>query len=216
MGRGKIEIKRIENQNNRQVTYSKRRKGLIKKAKEITVLCEAAVSVVIFSSPSKLYEYCSPSTSITEMLDRYHQHSGQRLWDPEHEALSNEIKRIKEENEKMQIDLRHLNAEDISSLNIKELMTIENDLENGLMNIGEKRRESYKRMQKDGQRLEEENMQLRYVYQQQMEAMAGKVRDIENEFNHLKVNDQSYEAQMPFAFRLQPNQPNLHNQMLLD
>ncbi|KAL1820241.1 hypothetical protein ACET3Z_015110 [Daucus carota] len=190
MGRGKIEIKRIENQNNRQVTYSKRRKGLIKKAKEITVLCEAAVSVVIFSSPSKLYEYCSPSTSITEMLDRYHQHSGQRLWDPEHEALSNEIKRIKEENEKMQIDLRHLNAEDITSLNIKELMTIENDLENGLMNIGEKRRESYKRMQKDGQRLEEENMQLRYVYQQQMEAMAGKVRDIENEFNHLKVNDQ--------------------------
>ena len=54
------------------------------------------------------------------------------------------------------------------------------------------------------------------MQQQQMEAMAGKVRDIENEFNHLKVNDQSYEAQMPFAFRLQPNQPNLHNQMLLD
>ena len=69
MGRGKIEIKRIENQNNRQVTYSKRRKGLIKKAKEITVLCEAAVSVVIFSSPSKLYEYCSPSTRYTCITD---------------------------------------------------------------------------------------------------------------------------------------------------
>lgn len=53
------------------------------------------------------------------------------------------------------------------------------------------------------------------MQQQQMEAMAGKVRDIENEFNHLKVNDQ-YEAQMPFAFRLQPSQPNLRNQMLLD
>ncbi|KAF1001387.1 hypothetical protein AG4045_020459 [Apium graveolens] len=201
MGRGKIEIKRIENTNNRQVTYSKRRKGLIKKAKEITVLCDAAVSVVIFASPTKLYEYCSPSTKYTHI---HHTH-----------ALSNEIKRIKEENEKMQLDLRHLNAEDITSLNIKELMTIENDLENGLISIGEKRRESYKRMQKDGQRLEEENMHLRYVYEQQMEAMAGKVRDIENGFNHLKVNDQ-YEAQMPFAFRLQPNQPNLHNQMLLD
>uniref|UniRef100_A0A803LHI1 Uncharacterized protein n=1 Tax=Chenopodium quinoa TaxID=63459 RepID=A0A803LHI1_CHEQI len=41
MGRGKIEIKRIENTTNRQVTYSKRRNGIIKKASEITVLCDA-------------------------------------------------------------------------------------------------------------------------------------------------------------------------------
>ncbi|KAJ6939239.1 PISTILLATA [Populus alba x Populus x berolinensis] len=43
MGRGKIDIKRIENSSNRQVTYSKRRSGIIKKAKEITVLCDAQV-----------------------------------------------------------------------------------------------------------------------------------------------------------------------------
>ncbi|RZC55722.1 hypothetical protein C5167_014572 [Papaver somniferum] len=41
MGRGKIEIKRIENPTNRQVTYSKRRSGIFKKAKELTILCDA-------------------------------------------------------------------------------------------------------------------------------------------------------------------------------
>lgn len=63
MGRGKIEIKRIENSSNRQVTYSKRRNGIIKKAKEITVLCDAQVSLVIFASSGKMHEYCSPSTT---------------------------------------------------------------------------------------------------------------------------------------------------------
>ena len=63
MGRGKIEIKRIENSTNRQVTFSKRRAGLVKKAREIGVLCDAEVGVVIFSSAGKLYDYCSPKTS---------------------------------------------------------------------------------------------------------------------------------------------------------
>ncbi|URE21100.1 MADS-box transcription factor [Musa troglodytarum] len=62
MGRGKIEIKKIENPTNRQVTYSKRRTGIMKKAKELTVLCDAEVSIIMFSSTGKFSEYCSPST----------------------------------------------------------------------------------------------------------------------------------------------------------
>lgn len=57
MGRGKIEIKKIENLNSRQVTFSKRRNGLLKKAKELSVLCDAEVAVIIFSSTGKLYEF---------------------------------------------------------------------------------------------------------------------------------------------------------------
>ncbi|KAH9626312.1 hypothetical protein KSS87_012856 [Heliosperma pusillum] len=57
MGRGKIVIERIDNTTSRQVTFSKRRKGLLKKAKELAILCDAHVGVVIFSSTSKLYEY---------------------------------------------------------------------------------------------------------------------------------------------------------------
>lgn len=60
MGRGKIEIKRIENPTNRQVTFSKRRGGLLKKANELAILCDAQVGVVIFSSSGKMFEYSSP------------------------------------------------------------------------------------------------------------------------------------------------------------
>lgn len=66
MGRGKIEIKRIENSTNRQVTFSKRRNGIIKKAREISVLCESEIAIVIFSSLGKMSEFCSANTTYGE------------------------------------------------------------------------------------------------------------------------------------------------------
>ena len=57
IGRGKIEIKRIENTTNRQVTFCKRRNGLLKKAYELSVLCDAEVALIVFSSRGRLYEY---------------------------------------------------------------------------------------------------------------------------------------------------------------
>ena len=59
MGRGKIEIKRIENTTNRQVTFCKRRNGLFKKAYELSVLCDAEVALIVFSTRGKLYEYAN-------------------------------------------------------------------------------------------------------------------------------------------------------------
>lgn len=59
MGRGKVEIKKIENTTSRQVTFSKRRGGLLKKAHELAVLCDAEVGLVVFSSTGKLFEYAS-------------------------------------------------------------------------------------------------------------------------------------------------------------
>jgi hypothetical protein len=61
MGRGKVQLKRIENKINRQVTFSKRRNGLLKKAHEISVLCDAEVAVIVFSPKGKLYEYATDS-----------------------------------------------------------------------------------------------------------------------------------------------------------
>ncbi|XP_066379617.1 MADS-box transcription factor 14-like [Miscanthus floridulus] len=61
MRRGKVQLKRIENKINRQVTFSKRRSGLLKKAQEISVLCDAEVALIIFSTQGKLYEYSTDS-----------------------------------------------------------------------------------------------------------------------------------------------------------
>ncbi|MFS7949541.1 putative transcription factor MADS-type1 family [Helianthus anomalus] len=59
MVRGKVELKRIENTTSRQVTFTKRRNGLLKKAYELSVLCDAEVAMIIFSQKGKLYEFSS-------------------------------------------------------------------------------------------------------------------------------------------------------------
>ena len=61
MGRGRVQLKRIENKINRQVTFSKRRTGLLKKAHEISVLCDADVALIVFSTKGKLFEYATDS-----------------------------------------------------------------------------------------------------------------------------------------------------------
>ena len=59
MVRGKTVIKPIEDKTSRQVTFSKRRSGLFKKARELAVLCDAQVGVLVFSSAGHLYDYSS-------------------------------------------------------------------------------------------------------------------------------------------------------------
>ncbi|KAF3787458.1 Floral homeotic protein [Nymphaea thermarum] len=178
MGRGKIEIKRIENASNRQVTFSKRKQGILKKAREISVLCDAQVSLLLFSSAGKLNEYCSPSTNLKELLTRYQKTSGKKLWDARHEYLNTELDRIRKENENMQIELRHLMGEDLSSLSIVELRNLEDSLQFGYDHVRMKQTECLNNdieiLRKnvhckflflfDQERmLEEENRQLKYI-----------------------------------------------------
>ncbi|MBA0689675.1 hypothetical protein Golax_006415 [Gossypium laxum] len=59
MVRRRTQMKRIENAASRQVTFSKRRNGLLKKAFELSVLCDAEVALIIFSPRGKLYEFSS-------------------------------------------------------------------------------------------------------------------------------------------------------------
>ncbi|KAL5062103.1 hypothetical protein RYX36_023840 [Vicia faba] len=73
MVRGKTQMKRIENATSRQVTFSKRRNGLMKKAFELSVLCDAQVALIVFSPSGRLYEFAS--SSILETIDRYRSHS---------------------------------------------------------------------------------------------------------------------------------------------
>ncbi|XP_071167501.1 myocyte-specific enhancer factor 2A-like [Mytilus edulis] len=59
MGRKKISITRINDERNRQVTFTKRKFGLMKKAYELSVLCDCEIALIIFTSNNKLYQYAS-------------------------------------------------------------------------------------------------------------------------------------------------------------
>ncbi|VFQ66500.1 unnamed protein product [Cuscuta campestris] len=56
-GRKKIEIKRIENEPQRMVTFSKRRRGLVSKAAELGEKTGAKVAVLVFSPRNNVYTY---------------------------------------------------------------------------------------------------------------------------------------------------------------
>ncbi|KAJ3700521.1 hypothetical protein LUZ61_004226 [Rhynchospora tenuis] len=70
MGRVKVPIVRIDNTTSRQVTFSKRRSGLIKKAYELAVLCDVEVALIMFSPSGKLSQF-SARRRIEDVLARY-------------------------------------------------------------------------------------------------------------------------------------------------
>ncbi|CAK9163159.1 unnamed protein product [Ilex paraguariensis] len=59
MVRQRIQIRKIDNLTARQVTFSKRRKGVFKKAQELSTLCDADIALIVFSATGKLFEYAS-------------------------------------------------------------------------------------------------------------------------------------------------------------
>ncbi|KAK3220604.1 hypothetical protein Dsin_014574 [Dipteronia sinensis] len=66
-GRQRIEIKKLEDETKRLVTFTKRRKGLFKKASEISQVCGAKTAVIVFSQSGKTYS-CGDVDSV---FDRY-------------------------------------------------------------------------------------------------------------------------------------------------
>ncbi|KAG0477999.1 hypothetical protein HPP92_012718 [Vanilla planifolia] len=73
MAREKIQIKKIDNATARQVTFSKRRRGIFKKAEELAILCDAEVGLIVFSSTGKLFEFAS--SSMNEIIGKQIMHS---------------------------------------------------------------------------------------------------------------------------------------------
>jgi hypothetical protein len=69
VGRRKIEIQRIADERSRQVTFTKRKNGLMKKAMELSVLCDCEVALIIFNCSNKLYQYSS--TNMDKVLLKY-------------------------------------------------------------------------------------------------------------------------------------------------
>ncbi|PPD74280.1 hypothetical protein GOBAR_DD28783 [Gossypium barbadense] len=164
MVRGKTQMKRIENAASRQVTFSKRRNGLLKKAFELSVLCDAEVALIIFSTRGKLYEFSSarkiwisfgeldvdlfldygtPFTRLAPCIGKYYEYIAYfRL-----------------------CSRRKLLGNGLEPCSLNELNQLETNLERSLSRIRERKnllfRQQIEKLKQEEKRLEEENANLR-------------------------------------------------------
>ncbi|KAK4252760.1 hypothetical protein QN277_014308 [Acacia crassicarpa] len=135
MTRRKIQIKKIDSITARQVTFSKRRKGLFKKAEELSTLCDAEIALLVFSSTGKLFDYAS--SSMQQVIERYDQHSAiQRLGkssiDLQLEGDENKLSKVVAERTR---ELRQFNGEELQECTLEELQELEERLQRCLSRV---------------------------------------------------------------------------------
>ncbi|KAB2030407.1 hypothetical protein ES319_D05G229500v1 [Gossypium barbadense] len=210
MGRGKIVIRRIDNSTSRQVTFSKRRNGLLKKAKELAILCDAEVGVMIFSSTGKLYDFAS--TSMKSVIERYnkikeeHQQpenptSEVKLWQREAAVLRQQLQNLQENH-------RQMMGEELSGLTVKDLQNLESQLEMSLHGVRMKKdqmlMDEIQELTRKGNLIHQENMELyKKVYG---------TRDVNGANKELVVtNGQSIGEDVHVPVHLQLSQPQQQN-----
>ncbi|XP_052190964.1 MADS-box protein JOINTLESS-like [Diospyros lotus] len=167
MAREKIKIRKIDNITARQVTFSKRRRGIFKKAEELAVLCDANVALIIFSATGKLFEYAS--SSMKDILGKYSLHSN-KIESKDQPTLelqleNNNLVRLNKEVSEKTNQLRQMRGEDLQGLNLEELQRLEQALEAGLSRVlhtkGERIMNEISTLKRKGDQLMEENQQLK-------------------------------------------------------
>ncbi|CAF0755781.1 unnamed protein product [Adineta steineri] len=97
MGRKKIQISKITDERNRQVTFTKRKFGLMKKAYELSVLCDCEIALIIFNSSNKLFQYAS--TDMDKILLKYTEYN-----EPHESRTNNDIVQILNKKESKHLD----------------------------------------------------------------------------------------------------------------
>ncbi|KAG6406755.1 hypothetical protein SASPL_134364 [Salvia splendens] len=133
MVRQKIEIKKIDNLTSRQVTFSKRRRGLFKKAKELATLCDAEIALIVFSATGRLFDYSSSSMTQViqrrkaqpEGINRLRQTFLNQVGGDIDDAISKELTALTRE-------YKQLNGEELQDLSMNELARLERVVESAL------------------------------------------------------------------------------------
>lgn len=140
-------MRRIENATSRQVTFSKRRNGLLKKAFELSVLCDAEVAVIIFSPRGKLNEFASSSMQAT--IERYKRHTKDNQ--TSNKSLEQNIQQMKQDAaammkkiELLEISKRKLLGEGVGSCSVEELQQVEQQLERSVYKIRARKNQVFK------------------------------------------------------------------------
>ncbi|KAK4483433.1 hypothetical protein RD792_010620 [Penstemon davidsonii] len=178
MVRGKTQMRRIENATSRQVTFSKRRNGLLKKAFELSVLCDAEVALIIFSPRGKLYEFAS--SSMQETIERYQRHCKELNNPPvEHnmQELKHETATMMKKIEQLEASKRKLLGQGLGTCTIEELQQLEQQLERSVNSVRAKKMQVYKqqieKLKEKEKALTAENAILNQKIEMQPQGLGG-------------------------------------------
>ncbi|KAF9677159.1 hypothetical protein SADUNF_Sadunf08G0079000 [Salix dunnii] len=198
MGRGKVELKRIENKINRQVTFTKRRNGLLKKAYELSVLCDAEVALIIFSNRGKLFEFCS-SSNMAKTIEKYQRFSFGALElnqsEKETQNTYQEYLKLKASVDELQRSQRNLLGEDLGNLGTNELQQLENQLDSSLNHIRCRKTQFILAQLSELQRKEELLLETNNALKRKLEETTAAIR----------LSWKAVEQRVPYIF--QPVQP---------
>ncbi|CAL5386866.1 unnamed protein product [Camellia sinensis] len=157
------------------------RSGLLKNAHEISVLCDADIGLIIFSAKGKLFEY-STTSCMERILERYERYSyaerqlvaadidSQVRWTLEHVKLQARL-------EVLDRTQRHFMGEDLDTLSVKELQSLEHQLDSALKHIRSRKNQlmndSISELQtKDKALLEENKLLAKKIKEKEGKALA--------------------------------------------
>ncbi|XP_020111604.1 MADS-box transcription factor 26-like isoform X2 [Ananas comosus] len=139
MARGKVQMRRIENPVHRQVTFCKRRGGLLKKANELSVLCDAEIGVIMFSANGKLYELAT-NGNMQNLIERYKRIGVEGQAESsevnQSQVAEQEVFMLKQEIDLLQKGLRYIYGDGTAAhMTFDELQAVERNLEVWIYNI---------------------------------------------------------------------------------
>lgn len=147
LGRRKIDMKKIESLSNRQVTFSKRRVGLFKKARELCVLTGAEITIIVQSAAGKRF-YAFGHNNVDSVIDRFEngspvgpeENSGKI---PDHGKVYSGVCKESEAENRVIDSGRFWWAEEVDGLELGELERYNAALEELMKNLNKKAHSSF-------------------------------------------------------------------------
>ncbi|XP_047326557.1 MADS-box protein defh21 [Impatiens glandulifera] len=198
MGRGKIEVKRIENNTSRQVTFSKRRGGLLKKTHELSVLCDAQIGLIIFSNKGKLFEYSTHPFSMSQIIEKYLNMTGTQIPERDNrEQMYNELRKMKKETHDLQLSLQRYKGGDLSYVHFEDLDGLEQQIECSLDKVRARKfqllQQQLDNLQRTEKMLEKENQEIyRWLMSSQVERHQLEMEHHQEAMTELKLVGQQH------------------------
>ncbi|XP_065858774.1 agamous-like MADS-box protein TM6 [Euphorbia lathyris] len=132
MGRGKIEMKKIENAAKMQLSFSKRRYGLYKKAQQLNLLCDAHISLIIRSPTGRFYDFITPTTTAKKMIDRYQKTKKIDLWHTLYQKMKEDLEKLTERNDMLKREIGQRRGKDLDGLSFAQLFQLEQEMNSTL------------------------------------------------------------------------------------